>query len=287
MPAPPSDMARSRLHEKSASRDRTYVRPIGYTGIMTRPIEDYDEAMRLLAMGVSQAQTARRTGIPRSTIRTWITAGPKSNEARRRSSSAPCAPCPHIAPVSGLPEYAYLLGLYLGDGCISAHKRGVYALRIALDQKYPGIIRECDAAMRTVLPNRVSIVARPGCVEVVSNSKHWPCLFPQHGPGPKHLRPIVLEPWQHGAALVDHPQLLLRGLIHSDGWRGMNVAVTPHGRYYYPRYQFCNRSDDIRGIFTEACVQLGVDCRQTNRWNLAVSRRADVAKLDSFIGPKS
>ena len=26
--------------------------------------------------------------------------------------------------------------------------------------------------------------------------KHWPCLFPQHGPGRKHERPIVLEDWQ-------------------------------------------------------------------------------------------
>ncbi|PYM91886.1 MAG: hypothetical protein DME04_17370 [Candidatus Rokuibacteriota bacterium] len=27
-------------------------------------------------------------------------------------------------------------------------------------------------------------------------SNAWPVLFPQHGPGRKHLRPIILEPWQ-------------------------------------------------------------------------------------------
>ena len=29
-----------------------------------------------------------------------------------------------------------------------------------------------------------------------STSKHWPCLFPQHGPGRKHTRKIELEQWQ-------------------------------------------------------------------------------------------
>jgi hypothetical protein len=46
----------------------------------------------------------------------------------------------------------YLLGLYLGDGCISAHPRGVYRLRITLDLRYPGIVEECEAALRAVLP---------------------------------------------------------------------------------------------------------------------------------------
>ena len=32
-------------------------------------------------------------------------------------------------------------------------------------------------------------------------SKHWPCLFPQHGPGKKHTGRFALEPWQQ--ALVD------------------------------------------------------------------------------------
>ena len=41
----------------------------------------------------------------------------------------------------------HLLGLYLGDGCISAHARGVYRLRIVLDVKYPGIIAAATAAL--------------------------------------------------------------------------------------------------------------------------------------------
>lgn len=49
-----------------------------------------------------------------------------------------------------LPDYVYLLGLYLGDGSISTHARGVFRLRVTLDQRYPGIIQECARAMRTV-----------------------------------------------------------------------------------------------------------------------------------------
>jgi len=236
-------------------------------------------ALGLLESGISQAQTARLTGIPRSTIRTWLARGPAK-------SAVVCPPCSLVEAATARPEYAYLLGLYLGDGSISSHPRGVYNLRVTLDLRYPGIIAECQAAMARVVPGRVGRAPAPGCVHVYSYSKHWPCLFPQHGPGPKHLRPIVLEPWQRELALGRHPELLLRGLIHSDGWRGTNVAVTPQGRYFYPRYLFSNRSDDIRRIFAEACAEVGVVCRQSNRWNLSVARREDVARLDQWIGPK-
>jgi hypothetical protein len=42
--------------------------------------------------------------------------------------------------LSTLPAaYVYLLGMYLGDGCLSSHPRDVYKLRISLDARYPGI----------------------------------------------------------------------------------------------------------------------------------------------------
>jgi hypothetical protein len=36
-----------------------------------------------------------------------------------------------------------------------------------------------------------------------------------------------------------------------------------------------------------ACDRIGVEWRQMNRWNISVARRASVALLDRFIGPKS
>jgi len=102
---------------------------------------------------------------------------------------------------SSLPAmpYAYLLGLYLGDGCISASHRDVYRMRIVLDSSYPGIIAECCAALEALFPQKSAHAGkRPtsNCVEVSMCSKHWPCFFPQHGPGRKHLRPIRLAAWQ-------------------------------------------------------------------------------------------
>lgn len=202
-----------------------------------------------------------------------------------RSRSRHCTSverCQLVVDVAEAP-YAYLLGLYLGDGCLSMHRESMYRLRISLDLRYPTIIDECEAAMADVLPNRVGRVQAPGCVSVNSYSRHWVCLFPQHGAGLKHLRPIELAPWQRRVAIDAHPQLLLRGLIHSDGCRVMNRIK---GGYAYPRYMFSNRSADIRDLFKEACLRVGVHARQSGRWQVSVARRNDVALLDTFIGPK-
>lgn len=179
-------------------------------------------------------------------------------------------------------EYVHLLGLYLGDGCLSAHPRDVYKLRIVLDAVYPRIINECTASMRAVIGTSVRRWPRPSNdVEVYAYSKDWPQVFPQHGAGMKHLRRIALLDWQK-ALVGRHPDRLLRGLIQSDGCRFMNTGRN----WRSPRYSFSNRSDDIRAIFCDACDLLGV------RWTTAphtvyVSRQADVARLDEFIGPKA
>jgi hypothetical protein len=77
-----------------------------------------------------------------------------------------------------------------------------------------------------------------------------------------------------------------RGLIHSDGTRHLNRIKHPKRTYEYPRYQFSNRSDDIRAIFCEHLDLLEIPWRRMNRWIVAVSRREGVARLDEFIGPK-
>jgi hypothetical protein len=179
-------------------------------------------------------------------------------------------------------SYAYLLGLYLGDGCISRHAREVYRLRIILDVKYPEIIAGAAAAMADVKGGPAAILKRPqNCVEVYAFWKCWPCLFPQHGPGKKHERLIALTDWQQ--LLVDRwPEQLVRGLIHSDGCRFQN---TGRCNWSWPRYSFSQRSDDIRGIFCQACDRLGVRWTRADQ-TIYVSRKADVAILDGFIGPK-
>lgn len=206
------------------------------------------------ARGLSASAISRDLGVPRSTVRDWLVGRvPTASQSGDLNCTA-CGSRPHE--VATLPaSYSYLLGVYLGDGYIAPHSRGVYRLRLTLDAAYPGIIQEAAEAVADVLPtNKVAKLARPDhSVEVSSYSKSWPCLFPQHGPGKKHLRPIHLTGWQE--ELVRRtPQFLIRGLIHSDGCRFMNTGR----EWRHPRYSFKNFSSDIRRIFTDACDQLGL-----------------------------
>lgn len=243
----------------------------------------------LRAEGRNASEIARSTGLPRSTVREWLT---RSAPPPATASGLRCQACGGAHAITPLPaSYVYLLGLYLGDGCISAHPRGVHRMRILLDLRYPGIISACVAAIQDIVPgNRVGMqhqfshyVERdePSNVEVSAYSKSWPCLIPQHGPGRKHERRIVLAPWQ--SKLVERdPRGLLRGLIQSDGCRFMNTGRN----WRSPRYSFSNRSADIRAIFCDACDLLGV-WWTTAPHTVYVSRKADVARLDEFIGPKA
>jgi hypothetical protein len=110
--------------------------------------------------------------------------------------------------------------------------------------------------------------------------RHLACLFPQHGPGKKHERRIVLEPWQ--TALVEAaPFAFIRGCIRSDGC----VFINRTGRYEYLAYQFDNLSPDILGLFAQACHFAGLDCRPTARY-VRINRRASVARLLEHVPRK-
>jgi hypothetical protein len=142
-------------------------------------------------------------------------------------------------------------------------------------------------ASERVIGQRASMRADPhdNVIYVQSYSKQWPCLFPQHGPRRKHERRIALVDWQQ--RIVDaQPEQLVRGLIHSDGSRHINRIRHPKKTYEYTRYELTNRSEDIKRIFCDACDALGVERRVMNRDSISVARRASVAKLDAFIGPK-
>lgn len=92
-------------------------------------------------------------------------------------------------------------------------------------------------------------------------------------------------PWRQ--AIVDeHAGAFVRGLLHSDGCRSVNTIRHPEKTSTYVRYQFSNRSDDIRGIFTDALDQLGIPWRPMGRWQVSVARREGVARLDELVGPK-
>jgi len=87
-----------------------------------------------------------------------------------------------------------------------------------------------------------------------------------------------------------HPEPFVRGLLHSDGCRSTNTVVHRSGekaqRYSYPRYLFSNRSADVLGLYTRALDQLGIAWRWARPDVVSVARRAAVAVLDAFVGPK-
>ncbi len=186
-------------------------------------------------------------------------------------------------------SYSHLLALYLGDGCVNSTKQ----LRLTCAHAHPRVADDAEASMRIVAMLR-SVHRRelPAAATVVeSHWVRWQDYLPQMGPGRKHERPIVLEPWQQ--EIVDRePHAFLRGLIESDGCRVVNCFKTklPSGRvaeYAYPRYFFSNESAEIRALFCASCERIGVHWTQSSRRNISVSHRDSVAVLDAFIGPKA
>jgi len=140
-----------------------------------------DMALRLSAIGILDKENARICGVSIAAIRHWrggrrrgLHCGPLGTAAQRRASCPRC----HGRSMNES-AYAYLLGLYLGDGYISRGRRDVYALWIACCDDWPGLMAAARRAMSDVMPtSSVFCVHQQGCTKVKRTSKHWPCLFP-------------------------------------------------------------------------------------------------------------
>jgi hypothetical protein len=251
-----------------------------------RPQPDYELVMAMIKRGRSDSEIARKTRIPRPTICGWRHGRGTDYQSRRATATGSWRPLDARA-------YCYLLGIYLGDGCIVVLPSGAARLLVSLDSAYPQIIETVEDSARRVVPDaRVRRALGPNGTVTVVRVSHpvLPFAFPQHGPGRKHTREIVLTAWQRELTHA-YPRDLLRGLIHSDGCRTVNRFKTklPSGRvaeYEYPRYFFSNLSAGIRAIFCEHCELLGVRWTQSNPRNISVSYRKSVALLDEFVGPK-
>jgi hypothetical protein len=257
-----------------------------------RSYEEYQLILDLWARGEKKKRIATLTGINRTTVRDCINRYQNVEGLEETRALKPDALLILDTLKTGIGEesetlfeaYAYLFGLYLGDGYLSRDRRS-YRLRITLDTHYPNIISGCMQAIQTLLPqNKVNTVDKEGnCLEVTCYSSHWQVFFPQHGAGEKYKRPIVLEYWQQ-QVIETHPICFLKGLIHSDGSRPSNVV---NGKDY-PRYEFCNMSGDIKQLFCHTCDLLDLHWTTSSRGkNIQIARRKDVEYLDRFIGPKS
>lgn len=220
-----------------------------------------------------------------STIRYWL----KKYDLKTNNKQKPRLKKPNIKNmvISGNnnEEYCYLLGLYLGDGhIVQAKNKRSHKLRFFLDDKYPKIKNECKEALIKLTSNKVSECRKSGCGEIICYSTQWLELFPQHGPGKKHERHIILEDWQQ-KIVQENPKPFVKGLIHSDGSRTVNS-----GRV---QYEFCNVSADILDLFKWGCNLVNVKPtgpykkQNKNGFTYNIIRKTYSKILDEFIGPKS
>lgn len=152
-----------------------------------------DTALLLSRLDILDRENAQICGVSVRTVRHWRYGTRRSPAAAGNGRNPLCPRCDR-RPLDQR-AYAYLLGLYLGDGHITRGRRDVCALNVKCRDDWPGLIDAAKSAMATVMPaSSVFCVQRTGCTEVKSTSKPWPCLFPQHGPGRKHERTIDLAP---------------------------------------------------------------------------------------------
>jgi len=164
---------------------------------------------------------------------------------------------------------------------------GSWVLRIVLDACYPGIAFAARDAMSAVRGRLANITPQRNfrAVTVSSTWAQWPEVLPQHGPGRKHERSIALTAWPRSHTHA-HPRALVRGLFHSDGCRFVAHQRSRGRSYAYVRYAFSNRSDDVKAILGEHLDLLGIGWRLASATNVEIARRADVAELERFVGPK-
>jgi hypothetical protein len=263
-----------------------------------RDYNEYHQILELWERGIAKKRIAITLGIPHATVRDCIERysdlkGLQENRDRA-SKSTPDEVLLRICDTDNVvcqQAYAYVLGMYLGDGNITK-VRDVYRIRITLDARYPNIIKSCSEALQTLLPeNQIGMVerfyrGRLSCIDVSCFYKFWPELLPQHGIGKKHEREIQLVDWQQ-LIVNAYPLDFFRGLYHSDGSRFSNVVNGTD----YPRYQFTNLSDQIRQMFCQTCEKLGLNwttkAHHGRITDIFISKREDVAFLDHHIGPKS
>ena len=253
------------------------------------PRETVDQIVAQHRQGQSIRSLHLEYGVNRSTISEWVkppkkrrykplTAGKKKKSTEDFIQGAFENPS----------EYAYVLGAYLGDGYICKHPR-CHRLRIFCNRREEGVKHDIRHALSVLLPyNKISLVPSKTeqCDAISCYSQSLVTLFPQHGPGMKHTRPIILEPWQE-EIVNSHSEQFAKGLIHSEGYRWSKPRKTMPTDYVW--YGFVNRSLDIIRLFEEALNRLKI------RYKTRLQKRPiwvvwimgeETKRLDKFVTHK-
>lgn len=197
-------------------------------------------------------------------------------------------------------SYSYLLGFYLGDGCLQHNIRKncrSYTLLISNQADFTRMNKEIESALIDIFPNKtIKFYKRKksNCINIKLTAVNLHFLFP-HGIGKKHTREIELTSWQDDL-LKKYPKEFIKGLIESDGCR---FAPRKKQCPTYIIYQFTNCSLDIHKFLQKASTQIGLNFtfRLTKSKNkpshyalkywTCFNDRKSFKILDDFIGPKN
>src|SRR4051794_3409324 len=107
-------------------------------------------ALQLSAIGVIDRENAQICDVSIGAIRHWRAGRRRASSGTTASKTNTCPRC-HSRPLDE-PAYAYLLGLYLGDGHITHGPRDVYALAIACSDDWPGLMDAAQQALAAAMP---------------------------------------------------------------------------------------------------------------------------------------
>jgi hypothetical protein len=267
--------------------------------------EQHDEVMKLKAEGYRVVDIVNKTGLTRSCINNWVNRGSKiHNEQNIKPKLTNLHPIEYLNSLNKEIEqnlryslYSYILGLYLGDGCIG-ELRKTKRLAISLDKKYPKLNEFVWYCMKTLFNKNPYTYDRSinrgqkhisNSIDISICSTNLGVIFPHEGRGAKHLRKIELQEWQLN--ILDHVHFV-KGLIHSDG------------SYFYCKtfntfnYTFSNCSVDICGLLMNSLKILEISYNHHQKKKISekgtvlkncvnVNRKNDVEKLHSLIGDKT
>jgi hypothetical protein len=104
-------------------------------------------AKTLSDLGILDRENAAICSVSVASIRHW-----RRGSRRRRGEGAPRCPRCHDRRLDER-AYAYLLGLYLGDGHMTVSGKGVWALSITCCDAWPGLMAQARLAMSAVMPS--------------------------------------------------------------------------------------------------------------------------------------
>jgi hypothetical protein len=238
--------------------------------------------------GILDRENATICGVSVGAVRKWRYGRRRDGSPPNRQDPPRCPRC-HGRPLDER-AYAYLLGLYLGDGHLILGKNGVWLLSITCCDGWPGLMEQAWLAMPAVMPAAKVFAAQE---RVVPTSRAHPstgcaCSRRMGLGGNTSAR----SSWNRGRSgswrsiPVTSPAAFFTptAVVRSTGSGG---PVKDGDRWHeYPRYFFVNHSADILRLCGEALDQLEVMWRFSKPTTISVARRRSVARLDVFVGPK-